>query len=114
MNAYLTGGILVLIVILAIFAIAKNKGQKAEPDYRVLFILGITWLPIGIATDNPGLWGMGAVFLVAGLANKNKWKDEPKWAELSPEKRRMKMIVVVGLTVLLLAAIAFYILANQN
>lgn len=46
--------------------------------YRVFFTLGIVWLPIGIATDNPGLLGLGAVFLIAGLANRSKWKKEPR------------------------------------
>jgi hypothetical protein len=114
MNTYLIIGIAVLIVLLAIFAISKNKENRREPDYRVFFILGITWLPIGIATDNPGLWGMGAVFMVAGLANKNKWKEEPKWSELSPERRRVKMIVVTGITILLLIGIVAYIIAENN
>ena len=71
-------GVLVILAILAIF-VYKNKGEKYEPDYRLFFILGITWLPIGIASDNPGLWGMGAVMMIAGLVNRNKWKEQPKW-----------------------------------
>ena len=114
MNTYLMIGIAVLIILLAVFAIVKNKGKTTEPDYRVFFILGITWLPLGIATDNPAFLGMGAVFMIVGLANRDKWKDAPKWSDLSPERRRIKMIVVVGLTVLLLVGIAAYILAQSN
>ena len=101
-----------LIIGFGVFFIAKNKDAKMEPDYRLFFILGITWLPIGIATDNPGLLGMGAIFMIAGLANKKKWKEQVKWSELSPEKRRAKLIIVVGLTLLLLIGIAAYIIAN--
>ncbi|NQU30953.1 MAG: hypothetical protein HQ525_09835 [Anaerolineae bacterium] len=103
-----------LIIGIAVFAINKTKGQKTEPNYRVLFILGIVWLPIGIATDNPGLLGLGAVFLIAGLANRSKWKEEPKWSELSSERRKIMMLVVGGLSVLLLAVIIAYIIANNN
>ena len=92
--------------------INRNKGQKTEPDYRVFFILGITWLPLGIATDNPGLWGIGAVFMVMGLANRSKWKEEPRWSELDPKKRWVKFLVILGLTVLLALGIWFYILAK--
>ena len=103
-----------LIIGLGIFLVARKKGAKMEPDYRVFFILGITWLPIGIATDNPGLLGMGAIFMIAGLANKKKWKEETKWSKLSPEKRRAKLIIVVGLTLLLLIGIVVYIVTNNN
>jgi len=99
-----------------VVAIAYNriKGQKVKPDYRVFFTLGIMWLPIGIATDNPGLWGMGAIFMILGLANRKKWKEEPKWSELSPERRRIRLIIIGGMTVLLLVGILAFILANQG
>ncbi len=106
--------IILLIIGIAIFAINKREGRKTEPNYRALFILGIVWLPIGIATDNPGLLGLGAVFLIAGLANRSKWKEEPRWSELSPERRKIMMLVVGGLSVLLLAVIIAYIIANNN
>ena len=50
-------GIAVLAIFFAVIFIYRNKGQRIEPDYRVFFILGITWLPLGIATDNPGFLG---------------------------------------------------------
>lgn len=109
--------ILIAIVVLAIlfvfFAInRKKRGETAETDYRLFFIIGITWLPIGIATDNPALWGVGAACLVAGLLNRNKWKEEPKWSELNADARRTKLIIIGGLTALLLAGLAFYFLAK--
>lgn len=106
--------IFIAIVVLAIIFIIKqkNSGEKLETDYRTLFIIGVTWLPIGIATDNPGFWVVGIVFLIIGLANKDKWKEQEKWSDLSPEKRRTKMILVVGLTVLLVLGIVAYIVAR--
>ncbi len=68
--------VLTLVLLLAfLFFVYRRKGEMPKTDYRVFFILGVTWLPIGIATDNPSLWGMGIVFLIAGLANRDKWKD---------------------------------------
>ena len=85
MNNYLVltliigvGILTVLLAMIAIYVMKKKTGQKVEPDYRVFFILGISLLPIGIATDNPGMWGVGAVFLVLGLANRDKWKAGSK------------------------------------
>jgi amino acid transporter len=102
-----------LIVVLGVFFIAKNRGDKTEPDYRVFFILGITWLPLGISTDNAALLAMGVVFMVMGLANRDKWKEQEKWSELSPEKKKIKLIIILGLTVLLLLGIAAYFFANN-
>ena len=105
-------GIAVLAVLGAMIAIyikSKNKNEQTETNYRAFFILGISFLPIGIATDNPGLWGVGAVFLVLGLANRDKWIEEPKWSELDPGKRRTWFFIILGLVVLLLVNVAVYI-----
>lgn len=71
-------------------------------------------LPVGIATGNPGLWGMGAVLMVFGLANRDKWSEKPNWSELSPKRRGFKLIIMAGLTVLLLVSILVYVLAKQG
>lgn len=107
-------GIALVVVLFAVIALYRNKGLKIEPDYRVFFILGITWLPLGIATDNPGFLAMGVVFMAIGLVNRKKWKEKPKWSDLDPEKRKTKLLIIGGLTVLLLAVIGFYLLADSN
>jgi hypothetical protein len=92
----------VLGVVIAIYIKSKTRNEQTEIDYRVFFILGISLLPVGIATDNPGMWGIGAVFLVLGLVNRDKWKAEPKWSELDPEKRkRIVFFIILGLAMLL-------------
>ena len=76
-------GILVITGILAILLWKKRKGQpSAESDYRVFFILGICWFPLGIvfmALDLPigyVFFILGIVYLVIGLANRDKWKKK--------------------------------------
>ena len=83
--------ILVLIVILALalivgiiftFIVLKRKKEwiYKEPDYRVFFIMGICFLPMGIiftTTLNPGFIGfivLGIAYMAISLANKDKWK----------------------------------------
>ena len=68
------GILTVLLATIAIYIKSRNKNEEAATDYRVFFILGISFLPVGISTDNPGLWGVGAVFLIIALANRDKWK----------------------------------------
>jgi LPXTG-motif cell wall-anchored protein len=76
-------GILVLTGIIAVLVWKKRKEKSsAETDYRVFFILGICWFPLGIvfmSTDNPMgfvFFIVGVVYLVIGLANRDKWKNE--------------------------------------
>jgi hypothetical protein len=81
--------LIILIALLFVFLIVRSRSadpdRKHVPNYRALFILGITWIPIGIGTENPGLWTIGLVFMTIGLVNKAKWGQETKWADLSPE-----------------------------
>lgn len=119
MNNYIVLALLIGVAILGIIfaAVAFFRGKdlpKRDPDYRVFFILGVSFLPIGIATDNPGLWGMGAVFLILGLANRDKWKDQSKWSELEPERSRLKFIIIGLLALALLTLLVFYIFAKSN
>ena len=58
-----------------------KSGYRSEVNYRGFFIIGITFLPAGVAlsasTSNPGFFGMsglGAAFLAIALANREKWK----------------------------------------
>ena len=72
------------IVLVTIWIKRKNikTGSSKDPDYRALFILGITFLPMGlvmtITVDNPGFYGitaLGIVFLITGLAHKDEWRN---------------------------------------
>ena len=78
-------GIIALLTLgaLGFFLIWKKQKKKGscvekEPNYLVFFIIGISWFPIGIATNNHTFTLMGAIFLIYGLMNKDKWKKEKK------------------------------------
>jgi hypothetical protein len=108
--------LIILIALLFVFFIVRSRTGDAEkrhiPNYRALFILGITWIPIGIGTENPGLWATGIVFMIVGAANKKKWGQETKWADLSPETKRVKILLFSGLAIVLLALILVYIFSR--
>jgi len=103
-----------IILLLAVFGAVYllKKENKYEPDYRIFFILGITWLPLGISTDNPAFLGLGALFMVLGLANRDKWKEQPKWSEMDPARRKFKIAVIIGLTVLLVGLVLFFLITK--
>jgi hypothetical protein len=76
--------VLVLLGIILIFILRKKKKESKfeEPDYRMFFIMGICFLPMGIVfmiTIGPvfiSFFGIGLCYMVIGLANKDKWKKE--------------------------------------
>jgi hypothetical protein len=55
--------------------------EKKEPNYRALFAVGIAFLGAGVALTSAtgigvgaGLMGMGAVFMIIGAKNRDKWQ----------------------------------------
>ena len=64
----------------------KKEGELQEPNYRVFFIIGISWVPFSIASMLVSfvlqipfyihfpLFVLGLVYLIVGLKNRDKWK----------------------------------------
>ncbi|MFC1873686.1 hypothetical protein ACFLYX_00100 [Chloroflexota bacterium] len=84
---------LILVGILAVIALRKHEeGKSKETDYRAFFILGISFLPLGIIYEivffvsgtkvflvlGIAFIGMGISYLAIGLGNKDKWKKIDK------------------------------------
>lgn len=108
---FLAFGIAAIIIILGIvFLILAKQGKikKELPDYKNLFILGIIWIPLGIALDNYAFTVMGAVFAVIGGTNKDKWREQPKWNELPPMQKKIKLTMLIILSLLLLFGLFMY------
>jgi len=93
LNELLYGLELLAVVLCAIAAIAgiilainflkkKSDGEINEPNYKALFIIGISFLPMGIiffSIIGPAFMGftaMGLIFLIIGAANRDKWNKE--------------------------------------
>jgi len=74
--------------ILAALMVRKRKKEgKPQVGYRTFFILGITWVPFSIILMIVSfilqipfyigfpLFALGMIYLVIGLANRDKWKN---------------------------------------
>lgn len=81
MNISVFSIVLLLLVLGIVYYVKREKNW--EPDYRLIFILGLVWIPIGMSTENTALWMMGTVFMLLGLVNHEKWKARTQWSELS-------------------------------
>ncbi len=75
--------VLLVIVLLITFVMFKRRkeGKIGEINYKIFFILGFVWIPIGsvyMITINTAIgiafMGLGVAYIAIGLANKDKWK----------------------------------------
>lgn len=105
----------VILVLLFVLMMLFRKKVKAPIDYYNFFIIGITWLPLGIIFKNPALWGMGFVFLAVGLAHKKEWKKNHRpWSKLTKEEKKFRKIIMIALGVLVLVGIVAFLLTHYN
>jgi hypothetical protein len=103
---------------IALMFVTVKRRRGIEPDYRSLYMMGLIWAPIGLVLwltlDNPGMIGlsvMGMIFLVIGLANREKWQAGQSWADMQPEGKRLRLILVgVGLIGLVLLVAMFLVI----
>ena len=104
-------GIWALIFLLAVIAWQEIRAQRRPVDYYMVFIMGIIWIPFGLATGNSGLWMAGLVFTIIGLAHRSKWKkNRVRWCDFTEEEKRFRRIIIIALTiVLILGIMAFYL-----
>ena len=61
----------------------EKKDKVKEPNYQVFFIIGMSWLPIGVVfmitintTIGIAFMGMGTAYIAIGLANRDKWEKK--------------------------------------
>lgn len=107
--------IVILLVILGIVAIivAVKRKKKHKTDYYTFFIMGIIWFAMGLPLKNSALWAMGLIFAIYGLAHKKEWKanhQANRWENLEPFERKLKVGIIIGLGLLVLAGlIVFYL-----
>lgn len=100
----------IIIIILGILFIIVNRKKKYPTDYYNLFVMGIIWTAIGIPLENFALSAMGIIFLVIGLVHKKEWKKNRRsWKKLSKEERKIKIILIIGLTILLILGLVAFL-----
>lgn len=112
-SAYLMICIAILIALFGFIYglyVLDGKIKPEEPDYKTLFILGITWFPLGVALQNPAFYTVGMVFIILGLINRDKWKSTPAWETMSAEKKRMKMAFLLILALLFIVGVSLYLM----
>jgi uncharacterized membrane protein len=79
-------GIVVTLLMVLVLRKRKREQKAGETDYRAFFILGVAFLPTGLAmmmvyffAEIPfeiglPLFALGLICLIVGLVNRDKWK----------------------------------------
>ena len=107
------GIIIVIGLVIAIISVKARKKEDRKPNYKAFFIIGITWIPIGIATQNYFFIIAGLAFMILGFTKKKEWKNQPKWEDLSPAEKKMKLALIIFLSLILILGIVFYFIAGN-
>jgi hypothetical protein len=108
---YLMLAIGILVIILAVVAVMMKKKYKRPTDYYTLFIIGVTWLPLGMATRNYAFTVIGVVLVGIGLANRDKWKkNHLTWNKMHPDERKITAVVMAVLGIMVLAGILVFLM----
>ncbi len=105
---------IVLVAIIYVILVSQGKIKNAEPDYRQFFIMGILWFVIGLPQKNLSLIAIGLIFMVTGLVHKKRWKEQTKWNDLPPAKKKIKLALIIILGLLVLATFVIWYLAEQK
>jgi LPXTG-motif cell wall-anchored protein len=86
MSVLLVIGIVVTLLLIVVLRKRKREGKTGETDYRAFFIMGVAFMPTGFAmmmvyffAEIPfeiglPLFALGLIYLIIGLANRDKWK----------------------------------------
>jgi LPXTG-motif cell wall-anchored protein len=79
-------GIIVTLLLVVVLRKRKREGKTGETDYRAYFLMGIAFLPIGLAMMMAYFLGevpfeiglpvfaLGLICLIVGLVNRDKWR----------------------------------------
>ena len=113
------GVLIILLGIIAVLVARKNQGKKRKTDYYSFFIMGIIWLPFGIAMqiiDSDSSLGfifiaLGLAYSIIGLAHRKEWK---KNRPSNLMKKKMQIWLIVGLIALFLAMLITYFLTRAG
>jgi len=107
-NLFLIVGL--IIIGLAIVFYSKLKKGSVKINYRLFFIFGTTWVPLGIAfyitTRNIGFLIMGVIFLIIGIINKDKWDET---VAINPQRKMLLIaLALTGLLVLITFLLKYF------
>jgi len=101
--------ILLLLAVIVLFFIFLKNGRKAAPNHKAIFSIGLLWTIVGITLHNYLISILGLIFLIYGLANREKWTNAKAWGDFTKKEKYIKAfaIAVLVLTLFVFASTLF-------
>ncbi len=91
----------------------RDRKAKWAVDYYSLFAFGIIFFVLGIVMNLSVFWILGLIYMLAGLANKDKWKKNRRdWKKMNKKEKKLVIITIIILLILLLAGIVASLLTK--
>jgi uncharacterized membrane protein len=107
--------LMIIFGVIVAYLFSKNKSGQREPDYYAFFIMGLIWFIAGLIVNNTPLWIIGLLFLLIGLFNHKKWRqNEFKWKDLSRREKRLRIWIFAFLLIILVGGLLFVFLINKG
>ncbi len=100
---------LIVIGLMIIFTVTKRKRTQTT-NYRALFIVGLSFIPVSIATKNTRILILGLIFLLISLLNRKEWKNEKRWLGLTQTEKATRLLLMAVGIILLIAGVTLYYL----
>lgn len=96
----------ILLFALGVVTILMRRRYPMPTDYKMLFVMGILWIPFGLMLGAYAFSGIGAALMLIGLARKKDWKQQSGlWVHMSKGQKLFRVFAIV-ISVLLAASIA--------
>jgi len=97
------------LVIFAIIFFLIHRKNKFKPDYYVLFLIGLTWIAIGVPLKDYSFSIIGLILFIISLIHRKEWKKR-KLSDLSAAERKSKLILMIILGILVLMGFVMFLI----
>jgi hypothetical protein len=114
-KTWLIFSLIIVVLLLVVVSVIFKKKKRVTPDYYAFYIMGVTWLVVGIPLENLGLMTLGILFAVIGIMNKDKWrKNKQTWSKLKVKEKSSRLKIMAILIALVVAGVTLFVLVRQG
>ncbi|MBN2095031.1 MAG: hypothetical protein JW727_03205 [Candidatus Aenigmarchaeota archaeon] len=100
-----------LVALMGFATVVLKWGRKSRPDYHTLFLVGLLWIPLGMAASDLLLTLLGVVLIGIGASKRSQWIYIPKKGKrlTAEEKREIFYARLIVLAMAIIGIASFYL-----
>lgn len=102
--------LLLLFMLLGLVTFWLQQRRPQPLDYYLIFILGLTWLMLGLVLGNTAFVFLGLVLTIVAVVNRKQWQGGLiVWQQTSAAEKNLIAVIITLISVLLvISCVAFY------